>query len=71
MPLLGVNTGGPYAGDDAGATATSADYAQVSIEWAEHLPDTIPPNILATSNAISGEHWSSCCGRCAPPMRSG
>ena len=58
MPLLGVNTGGPYAGDDAGATATSADYAQVSIEWAEHLPDTIPPNILAI-NAISGEHWSS------------
>lgn len=58
MPLLGINTGGPYAGDDAGATATSADYAQVSIEWAEHMPDTIPPNVLAI-NSISGDHWSS------------
>ena len=56
--LLGPNAGGFYASDDAGATATSADYAQVSIEWAEHLPDTIPPNILAI-NAISGQHWSS------------
>jgi hypothetical protein len=60
MPVgvLGPNAGGFFAGDDAGAAATSADYAQVSIEWAEHLPDTIPPNILAI-NAISGEHWSS------------
>jgi hypothetical protein len=57
-PTLYVNAGGFYAGDAAGATATSADYAQVSIEWAEHLPDTIPPNILAI-NAISGQHWSS------------
>ena len=58
MPSLGYGAGGPYAGDDAGAAATSADYAQVSIEWAEHLPDTIPPNILAI-NSISGQHWSS------------
>jgi hypothetical protein len=58
MPLLGINAGGPYAGDDKGATATSADYAQVSIEWAEHMPDTIPPNVLAI-NSISGDHWSS------------
>ena len=58
MPSLGYGTGGFYASDDAGAAAVSADYAQVSIEWAEHLPDTIPPNILAI-NAISGEHWSS------------
>jgi hypothetical protein len=50
--------GGPYAADVRGATSTSADYAQVSIEWAEHMPDTIPPNILAI-NAISGDHWSS------------
>ena len=57
-PLLGPNTGGFYAGDDAGATATSADHAQVSIEWAEHMPDTIPPNVLAVT-AISGDHWSS------------
>jgi hypothetical protein len=58
IAMLGPNTGGFYAGDVAGATATSADYAQVAIEWAEHLPDTIPPNILAI-NAISGDHWSS------------
>ena len=38
--------------------SVSADYAQVAIEWAEHMPDTIPPNILAI-NAITGEHWSS------------
>ena len=57
-PTLYVNAGGPYAGDDKGATATSADYAQVSIDWAEHMPDTIPPNTLAI-NAISGDHWSS------------
>lgn len=57
-PILGPNTGGFYAGDLAGATATSADYAQVSIEWAEHMPDTIPGNILAI-NAVSGDHWSS------------
>ena len=58
MPLLGYGAGGYYAGDDAGAAAVSADYAQVAIEWAEHMPDTIPGNILAI-NAISGEHWSS------------
>ena len=58
MPSLGYGAGGFYASDDAGAAAVSADYAQVSIEWAEHMPDTIPPNILAI-NAISGEHWSS------------
>jgi hypothetical protein len=30
----------------------------VSIEWAEHMPDTIPPSVLAI-NAITGAHWSS------------
>src|SRR4029077_11675746 len=58
MPKLGYGAGGFYASDDAGAAAVSADYAQVAIEWAEHMPDTIPPNILAI-NSISGEHWSS------------
>ena len=58
MPLLGYGAGGYYASDDAGAVAVSADYAQVAIEWAEHMPDTIPPNILAI-NSISGDHWSS------------
>jgi hypothetical protein len=54
----GPNQGGFYSGDEKGATATAADYAEVSIQWAEHMPDTIPPNILAT-NAITGDHWSS------------
>lgn len=38
--------------------AVAEDWANVSIAWSEHMPDTIPPNILAT-NAITGEHWSS------------
>jgi hypothetical protein len=57
-PTLFVGAGGPYAGDDKGATATSADYAQVAIDWAEHMPDTIPNQTMAI-NAISGDHWSS------------
>ena len=55
--VLGPNAGGFY-GVDTGAGPLAQDYAQVSIEWAEHMPDTIPPNILAV-NAITGEHWSS------------
>jgi hypothetical protein len=57
-PSLYVGAGGPYAGDDKGAAATSADYAQVAIEWAEHMPDTIPGNVLAVTG-VSGAHWSS------------
>jgi hypothetical protein len=56
--VLGPNVGGPWATDDAGAAATAADYSQVCIDWAEHMPDTIPPNTLAI-NAITGDHWSS------------
>ena len=44
--------------DAALAAATAQDWAQVSIEWAEHMPDTIPPNVLATTG-LSGNHWSS------------
>lgn len=44
--------------EDTGAVALAEDWAEVSIAWAEHMPDTIPPNILAT-NAITGDHWSS------------
>ena len=58
QPILGVFAGGFYGADAPGANAVASDYAQVAIEWAEHLPDTIPPNILAI-NAITGEHWSS------------
>jgi hypothetical protein len=55
---LGPGAGGFYGVDALGAGATAQDYAQVSIEWAEHMPDTIPPNVLAI-NAITGDHWSS------------
>lgn len=33
-------------------------WAEVSQDWAEHMPDTIPPNTLAAMG-ISGEHWSA------------
>ena len=56
--VLGPNVGGPWATDDAGAAATAADYSQVCIDWAEHMPDTVPPNTLAI-NAVTGDHWSS------------
>jgi len=36
----------------------SENWADVSMHWAEHMPDTIPGNILAT-NAVTGDHWSS------------
>ena len=56
--VLGPNMGGPFGVDDAGAAATAQDWSQVAIEWAEHMPDTIPPNILALK-AMTGEHWSA------------
>jgi hypothetical protein len=38
--------------------AGSEAWSHVSKEWAEHMPDPIPPNILAME-AITGEHWSA------------
>jgi hypothetical protein len=38
--------------------AAAENWADVSMHWAEHMPDTLPANILAT-NAITGDHWSS------------
>lgn len=55
---LGPNAGGKFAADTLGAAAVAADYAQVCIDWAEHMPDTIPLQTLAI-NAITGDHWSS------------
>lgn len=40
------------------ATATAEDLAIVCQAWAEHLPDKIPPNILAIMG-VTGDHWSS------------
>jgi len=41
-----------------GEAALAQDYADVTQAWAEHMPDTIPPNILAVMG-ITGDHWSS------------
>lgn len=41
-----------------GSEAQSQAYADVSMAWAEHMPDTIPPNILAVMG-VTGDHWSS------------
>ena len=46
----------PVAGADG--TALASDYATLAGAWAEHMPDTIPPNILASAD-ITGDHWSS------------
>jgi hypothetical protein len=56
--ILGPNVGGPFGVDPLGAAATAQDWSQVSIDWAEHMPDTIPPNTLSISQ-ITGDHWSS------------
>jgi len=42
----------------AGDAALAEDWGIVSQAWAEHMPDTIPPNILAVMG-ITGDHWSS------------
>ena len=45
--------------NDAQEQATQADLArQLAQGWAEHMPDTIPPALLAAF-AITGDHWSS------------
>lgn len=46
------------ANDADGDAALSESYGLVTQAWAEHMPDTIPPNILAVMN-ITGDHWSS------------
>jgi hypothetical protein len=56
--VLGPNVGGPFGVDALGAAATAQDYSQVCIDWAEHMPDTVPLQTLAI-NAITGDHWSS------------
>ena len=41
-----------------GAAAVAQAYADVGMAWAEHMPDTIPPNLLVVQ-AVTGDHWSS------------
>ena len=42
----------------AGDVAICTDYGVLTQAWAEHMPDTIPPNILAVMD-VTGDHWSS------------
>jgi hypothetical protein len=42
----------------AGDAAVCEDYGVLTQAWAEHMPDTIPPNILAVMG-VTGDHWSS------------
>lgn len=42
----------------AGDAALAEDWGIVSQAWAEHMPDPIPPNILAVMG-VTGDHWSS------------
>jgi hypothetical protein len=46
------------ASNAAGDLAACTDYAVLTQAWAEHMPDTIPPNILAVMD-VTGDHWSS------------
>jgi hypothetical protein len=54
--VLGGNETHSIPGADPNALAM--DWAEVSAEWAEHMPDTIPPNILAVMG-VTGDHWSA------------
>ncbi len=47
-----------YANDASYFANLASKYCELAGEWAEHMPDTIPPNTLAVMN-ISGSHWSS------------
>jgi hypothetical protein len=46
------------ASDAEGAAALAYRYAILAQAWAEYMPGTIPPNILAVMD-ITGDHWSS------------
>lgn len=63
--LVSANTADTRATDAAnsanhadGSEAVCEAYGLVTQAWAEHMPDTIPPNILAVMG-VTGDHWSS------------
>lgn len=62
ISMLAAQTSATEAANSNNATSQDAalctDLSVVSQAWAEHMPDTIPPNILAAMN-ITGDHWSS------------
>jgi hypothetical protein len=37
---------------------SAADWAAVSAAWAEHMPDSIPADVVALAG-LTGDHWSS------------
>ena len=47
-----------HANHAAGDAALAEDWGIVSRDWAEHMPDTIPPNTLAVMG-VTGDHWSA------------
>jgi hypothetical protein len=48
----------PAPTDATGDLALAQLYAVLAQAWAEYMPGTIPPNILAVMD-ITGDHWSS------------
>lgn len=44
--------------DAEGFANEGYNYANLAGAWAEHMPDTIPPDVLAVMG-VSGDHWSS------------
>jgi hypothetical protein len=53
-----ATTASNAANTATGAKAVASDYAVLTQAWAEHMPDVIPPNILANMG-VTGDHWSS------------
>lgn len=53
-----ATTAGNAANDAEFYGGLATDYGLVCQAWAEHMPDTIPPNILAVMG-ITGQHWSA------------
>lgn len=41
-----------------GHAADTLNHANLTQAWAEHMPDTIPPDVLAVMG-ITGDHWSA------------
>jgi hypothetical protein len=59
LDAAGSASAAANAADTAtGSEGVAYDYALVTQAWAEHMPDTIPPNILAVMG-VTGDHWSS------------
>jgi hypothetical protein len=58
QPVLRDSGDDNAASDAEGAAALAYRYAILAQAWAEYMPGTIPPNILAVMD-ITGDHWSS------------